>query len=197
MTTLDKMLQGLANALGASLSTLTTTAKTVVGAINELKSGLTTTNTTVSGHTSTIGSGSLDTTSQTLIGAVNELKANIYTPNLNSFSGTSYSSGTTITTYTPTKNTFILFGYTTKSSGALKIMLSQAGSILLQLGFRNPPTIGESDTTVTITNAYENPGRTGWYSSCGILLLKANVTYTFQHSQSYNNEWHFYYLPLN
>lgn len=73
MTTLDKMLQGLANALGASLSTLTTTAKTVVGAINELKSGLTTTNTTVSGHTSTIGSGALDTTSQTLIGAVNEL----------------------------------------------------------------------------------------------------------------------------
>ena len=77
MTTLDKMLQGLANALGASLSTLTTTAKTVVGAINELKSGLTSTTNTVSSHTSVIGSGSLDTTSQTLISAINELAAQI------------------------------------------------------------------------------------------------------------------------
>lgn len=68
MTTLDKMLQGLANALGASLSTLTTTAKTIVGAINELA-------TAVSSHTSTIGSGTLDTDNKTLIGAVNEIKA--------------------------------------------------------------------------------------------------------------------------
>lgn len=70
MTTLDKMLQGLANALGASLSTLTTTAKTIVGALNELAAG-------VSSHSSTIGSGSLDTTSQTLISAINELTAQI------------------------------------------------------------------------------------------------------------------------
>lgn len=73
MTTLDKMLQGLANALGASLSTLTTTAKTVVGAINELKSGLT----AVTDKASVIGSGSLDTTNKTLIGAVNELNGSM------------------------------------------------------------------------------------------------------------------------
>ena len=74
MTTLDKMLQGLANALGASLSTLTTTAKTVVGAINELKSGLTTANTNISTNTTKIGTGSLNTTAQTIIPAINELK---------------------------------------------------------------------------------------------------------------------------
>lgn len=49
--------------------TLTTTAQTLIPAVNELKSGLS----TVSGKTDVIGSGSLNTTSQTLIGAVNEL----------------------------------------------------------------------------------------------------------------------------
>ena len=36
MTTLDTMLQGLGNAIGANLNTLNTSAKTIVGAINEV-----------------------------------------------------------------------------------------------------------------------------------------------------------------
>ena len=85
MTTLDKMLQGLANALGASLSTLTTTAKTIVGAINEIKG--------------VVGSGTLTTTNQTLIGAVNELKA------ASEVSDSIYDSGYVVTTTTHTEQT--------------------------------------------------------------------------------------------
>lgn len=108
MTTLDKMLQGLANALGASLTTLTTTAKTVVGAINELKSGLTSTTNTVSGHTSTIGSGTLNTTNKTLIAAINELAAKSI--NLNQTTFAVDDTRTAKTLVTPTKSgTMFLF----------------------------------------------------------------------------------------
>lgn len=41
MNILSQMLEGLANAIGASLETLTTTSKTLVGAINEIKASLT------------------------------------------------------------------------------------------------------------------------------------------------------------
>ena len=114
MTTLDKMLQGLANALGASLSTLTTTAKTVVGAINELKSGLTSTNTTVSGHTSTIGSGTLDTTAKTIIPAINEINGK-----LGSW-GTPVRD-TSTSNYTATSSGVMVVVATTKNANSLRL----------------------------------------------------------------------------
>lgn len=118
MTTLDKMLQGLANALGASLSTLTTTAKTVVGAINELKSGLT----AVTDKASVIGSGSLDTTSQTLIGAVNELNGRTATYGTQSGTVSPGSSSDTVykdLTTTLTAGTYVVwvYAYMSENSG--------------------------------------------------------------------------------
>lgn len=113
MTTLDKMLQGLANALGASLSTLTTTAKTVVGAINELKSGLTTLDT----KTDVIGTGTLDTTNKTIIPAINELAARNADMVYTSFYGT----------YIPTTDTYYTVGSFTTTRRTLLMILKFDG----------------------------------------------------------------------
>lgn len=60
--------------------TLSTSAQTLIPAINELKTGV--------NKTDAIGTGSLNTTSQTLIGAVNELKSVVDAYGGSSYSGT-------------------------------------------------------------------------------------------------------------
>lgn len=83
--------------------TLSTTAQTLIPAINELKTGV--------NKTDVIGTGSLNTTSQTLIGAVNELSSKI-----GSLSVSSTSIDAKSGTFTATENGIVIIKQNTYGS---------------------------------------------------------------------------------
>ena len=114
--------------------TLSTTAQTLIPAVNEVKSGLT----TVSGKTDVIGTGSLNTTNKTLIGAINELKAG----GISTFGATTTSAPTTagdVTIVTPSKTGTIIIiikpAYSSSITYGSTTGITSCYSILLGSGY--------------------------------------------------------------